>query len=53
MSGNKPVSGAAQTRDQRLAAKLRENLLRRKAQARARQKDEPRIDAATDSVNKE
>ena len=50
-------SEQAALREQRLAAKLRENLRRRKGQAKARadserQAPEPRPDPGTDTVNK-
>lgn len=50
-------SEQATLREQRLAAKLRENLKRRKGQAKARadserQAPEPRPEPGTDTVNK-
>jgi hypothetical protein len=45
MSDQKPLPGANPTREERLAAKLRENLKRRKQQARA-------LDNADDTLPK-
>ncbi len=41
MTGSDQPSGAKPTREQRLASRLRANLRRRKAQARARDAGEP------------
>jgi hypothetical protein len=53
VSREEPSNDAKSARAERLAAALRENLRRRKQQARLRQASEPAVDGESDSPGKE